>query len=284
MKKGLILSNFFTSFKFINNEFSYELKKYENSKSKVNIKIIDRKLKQELQLSSIFEIPFSFIINNEDLLFYIRKNCFLIINEEFKQRFKISNKQIKSNKELSIKLTSYKDILDLFLILFIEKFELKINVPLIHLNRSNEFEEQVKENSIDLANKESYKMILTKIRTQQSGFRNKLLEIWLFKCGISKITQTELLEACHIKPFCECEFTEYYDLNNGIILTSCLHKLFDNYLITFDSEGALLISNKLSIETKKSLRIETGIKLNRYTEKMDSYMTHHRLKFEYQNN
>jgi predicted restriction endonuclease len=64
-----------------------------------------------------------------------------------------------------------------------------------------------------------------------------------------------VLIASHIKPWNECDEFEKYDLYNGLLLSPNYDKLFDEYLISFDFEGKIMISNKLSDFDLKALGI-----------------------------
>ena len=55
-----------------------------------------------------------------------------------------------------------------------------------------------------------------------------------------------MCQAAHIKPYCLCEDNEKFDPNNGILLDSSYHKLFDNNLIKIDKNTSKLsVSNDL---------------------------------------
>ncbi|ARF12598.1 HNH endonuclease, partial [Klosneuvirus KNV1] len=43
-------------------------------------------------------------------------------------------------------------------------------------------------------------------------------------------SHSDMCEACHIIPYCDCDDNNKYDVNNGILLEAGLHKLFDKYL------------------------------------------------------
>ncbi len=66
--------------------------------------------------------------------------------------------------------------------------------------------------------------LAVRIRRGQNTFRNKLLKIYEQRCAISGCEITEVLEASHITPYSE---HGDYSPENGIILRSDLHVLFD---------------------------------------------------------
>ena len=68
----------------------------------------------------------------------------------------------------------------------------------------------------------------------QSIFRKALLEAYGFKCSFCGINIPVLLEAAHIIPWSICSDEEKLNINNGILLCSNHHKMFDANLILID--------------------------------------------------
>lgn len=66
------------------------------------------------------------------------------------------------------------------------------------------------------------------IRKGQPVFRNELLKLYDFKCAISGQGPTNVLEACHIVPH---NLSGNNQLDNGLVLRSDLHCLFDDGLM-----------------------------------------------------
>lgn len=67
---------------------------------------------------------------------------------------------------------------------------------------------------------------LKKKRTGQKEFRDQLLNRYN-KCIITGSTNLLLIEACHIIPFTD---SNNMDIDNGLLLYTSYHKMFDNYL------------------------------------------------------
>ncbi len=65
------------------------------------------------------------------------------------------------------------------------------------------------------------------------------------KCMLEKLAYPVLV-ASHIKPFIQSNDTEAYDTNNGLLLSRTLDSLFDLKYISFDDNGNMLRSNRLS--------------------------------------
>lgn len=65
------------------------------------------------------------------------------------------------------------------------------------------------------------------------------------KCMLEKLAYPVLV-ASHIKPFIQSDDNEAYDPNNGLLLSRTLDSLFDLKYISFDDNGNMLKSNRLS--------------------------------------
>lgn len=81
-------------------------------------------------------------------------------------------------------------------------------------------------------------------------YKNQLLEeseehYGGVKCMLEKLAYPVLV-ASHIKPFIQSNDTEAYDPNNGLLLSRTVDSLFDLKYISFDDEGNMLKSKKLS--------------------------------------
>ena len=123
-------------------------------------------------------------------------------------------------------------------------------------------------------------MILTKYRLQQSRFRKNLINHW-GGCSLINCKNHKLQIASHIKPYSECDEEEKYDLYNGLLLTPNFDKLFDNYLISFNELGKVLLAASLNAEDLKKLKISGKEKLNmdKVTEMTQKYLNRQRENF-----
>ncbi|MGH1286540.1 HNH endonuclease [Bacillus toyonensis] len=81
--------------------------------------------------------------------------------------------------------------------------------------------------------------------------------------------------ASHIKPWSQSNHKERLDVNNGLLLCPNHDALFDKGFISFDREGAILISDGLDEVTKLFLNINENMKIN-MSEKQRIYMEWHR--------
>jgi hypothetical protein len=116
---------------------------------------------------------------------------------------------------------------------------------------------------------------LIKQRIGQDIFRASLEDYWSGRCPITGITDRALLRASHIKPWAACDADEErLDVYNGFLLTAHL----DAALMTFDEEGGLLWSSKLS-EKAKSILKDGDVKQIRLAPAHRAYLAHHRERF-----
>ncbi|MGL4951553.1 MAG: HNH endonuclease, partial [Mycoplasma sp.] len=122
------------------------------------------------------------------------------------------------------------------------------------------------------------KLYLSKCRLNQSKFRSDL-ESEFESCPITGLSNRNLLIASHIKRYCECNGNEADDSENGLLLSSIIDSLFDEFLLSFNNEGFLELSNKISdkdVEILHKIIINNKLELS---EKRKEYMQYHYSKF-----
>jgi|GEM_PF-5159975 len=86
---------------------------------------------------------------------------------------------------------------------------------------------------------------LVRARAHQNIFRNEIVRAYGGKCCITGISDTNLLNASHIKPWVKCDGREKTSVNNGLCLNTLHDRLFDRGIITVDSDLKLVFSKKL---------------------------------------
>lgn len=83
-------------------------------------------------------------------------------------------------------------------------------------------------------------------RTGQRLFREKLIDKF-GKCALEDL-HPKLCEAAHILPYSDCKSKkDKYDINNGVLLSSTMHKAFDRNFFTIDEKTCKvkILENKL---------------------------------------
>jgi predicted restriction endonuclease len=123
---------------------------------------------------------------------------------------------------------------------------------------------------LDKTEKES----VVKARIGQSVFKKALLAVEK-KCRLCGVSNERLLVASHIKPWGQSNHKERLDVNNGLLLCPNHDALFDKGYISFDKEGAIMISDSLGDDTKVFLNISETMRIN-MTERQQGYMKWHR--------
>ena len=164
-------------------------------------------------------------------------------------------------------ISNFKSALNKYLKYIKEDFSTKIYV---------EIEDKVAEIKNDTKIPITEKQNLTLSRIGQGKFRNELINYW-FGCSISKLDKVNLLVASHIKPWKDCDSKSRLSAENGIPLVATLDALFDKGLITFEDDGAMLVSKKISKSDCKLFDIPKNLS-KAPSEKMKNYLRYHRLK------
>lgn len=113
-------------------------------------------------------------------------------------------------------------------------------------------------------------------RIGQGAFRKKLIARW-GKCSVMNCGPETALVASHIVSWRACETNEErLDVNNGLLLSPNLDKLFDRRLISFSDNGALLVSPSLLPIDAVALGIGAGMQLRHVPKGIVKYLTLHR--------
>ncbi len=118
---------------------------------------------------------------------------------------------------------------------------------------------------------------VVKSRIGQGAFRDGLIELW-GGCSVTGLTNLSLLRASHIKPWRDSTNTERIDPMNGLLLQPTLDHLFDAGFITFDQNGTIQVSPKLSYADAQTLHISSGLRLRKLNPETMQYLVYHRAK------
>lgn len=125
---------------------------------------------------------------------------------------------------------------------------------------------------------ETQRFYLQSSRIGQGQFRESLFQRYQSKCAITGIEHDQLLIASHIKPWAACTNKERLDQSNGILLSALMDRLFDKGLISFEDDGKLIVSKKLSKMDILKCGIEQS-QILKLTAESKKYMEYHRSKF-----
>lgn len=172
---------------------------------------------------------------------------------------------IKTTIQGAYKETNYPELFSYIRQCFDEQDKQEISAYLSSLHENNDLQE-------------TEKNILAKARIGQEYFKKKLLHKYGSQCAICGLDNKSLLVGSHIKPWAEATSAERLDENNGLLLCVMHDALFDRYLITFDEDGNIVISNSLTKEQQRILQIDPSIKIS-ITDEAKHYMKVHHQKF-----
>lgn len=125
--------------------------------------------------------------------------------------------------------------------------------------------------------KPTTRLALIDARLGQGSFRRQLEYLWGGKCVVTGCSVPELLRASHVKPWRSSSNKERLDPKNGLLLTAHLDALFDSGLITFDDNGVIVRSSRLSDDGDPRLHLDCGISAPLPNETKE-YLRHHREK------
>jgi hypothetical protein len=114
-------------------------------------------------------------------------------------------------------------------------------------------------------------------RIGQGQFRTSLIGYW-HGCSVSGCVYFETLKASHIKPWRYSTNKERLDVFNGLLLLPNLDTCFDAGLISFEDDGTIIISSRLSNDTLLKLGIAPSLKLRRVEEQHKAFLRFHREK------
>lgn len=116
---------------------------------------------------------------------------------------------------------------------------------------------------------------IIKARVGQGKFRTRLIDYW-GKCAVTGCTETDLLIASHIKPWAKSSPTERLSFYNGLLLSPTLDACFELGLISFEDNGYILLSSRLSQENAQILSINSEMRLLKVAPEHKPYLIYHR--------
>jgi putative restriction endonuclease len=122
-------------------------------------------------------------------------------------------------------------------------------------------------------------LALVNARVGQGLFRDELLKCFTSQCAITGLSVAKLIRASHIRPWCECESDEQkLDPHNGLLLAVGIDAAFDCGFITFEDNGALVLSSNLAVADLVHLGIPAngGLRIDHLSQARRAYLKYHR--------
>ena len=117
---------------------------------------------------------------------------------------------------------------------------------------------------------------LRRARVGQGKFREGLKKRW-GSCGVLRCGPMDVLVASHIHAWRLCETNkDRLDVDNGILLSPNLDKLFDRRFISFAPDGMLLVAERLTESDMMRLGLHRGMNLHIVHPGMKPFLKRHR--------
>lgn len=138
-------------------------------------------------------------------------------------------------------------------------------------------ERELKKLPEEIRNTEVERMVRQRIG--QDTYRKAMLDYWGGACAVTGLAIPEVLRASHALPWAECESdAQRLDVFNGFLLTANLDALFDRFLISFDKEGVVIISDLISSQDRDCLGLNADLQLRWLTDRHEPYLQLHRVR------
>lgn len=112
-------------------------------------------------------------------------------------------------------------------------------------------------------------------RVGQGYYRQEIIKKWNSKCSLTGSTLKDVLISSHIKGWSECNDTERLDPDNGILLSPNVDSLFDKHLISFNDNGSMILSERISNSELEVLGLKSDMVID-VTDGMKPYLKFHR--------
>jgi len=116
---------------------------------------------------------------------------------------------------------------------------------------------------------------LIQSRRGQGIFKSNL-RLNEIKCRVTGVTELCHLRASHIKPWRDCSDEDKLNGCNGLLLSPHVDHLFDQGYISFENNGELLISKRLSFTTLKAWGITSDLNVGNFNDKQAEFLEYHR--------
>lgn len=113
-------------------------------------------------------------------------------------------------------------------------------------------------------------------RVGQGAYRKSILYRWEQKCAVTGYSKNEILIASHIVPWMDATNEQRLDVNNGILLSPTYDALFDRNLISFENNGKIILSERLSETNYKVLGITGNEVIRQFRSDNHPYLEVHR--------
>jgi len=109
-----------------------------------------------------------------------------------------------------------------------------------------------------LYNKDTQKLQIN--RNGQTNFKNQLID--RYKCCIISNNTADICDAAHIIPYSQLETTNRYNIDNGLLLRTDLHRCFDNKILIINPQTLIISFDNEWLEKNKNYQIYNNNRVN----------------------
>ena len=138
------------------------------------------------------------------------------------------------------------------------------------IEKAQKIEEEISSLNVEGASKKA----IINARVNQGIFRDLLLKRYN-RCCLCGVENHTLLIASHIKPWAESKPKEKLDADNGFLMCPNHDRIFDKGYITFDDDGKIIISDRLTENDRVFLNVDSRMHIE-LTESNKKYLKFHR--------
>lgn len=119
------------------------------------------------------------------------------------------------------------------------------------------------------------KVTVIKSRLAQRLFRTRLAAADC-RCRVTGVTDRNLLRASHIRPWAKSDDRQRQDPNNGLLLAPHVDMLFDAGYLTFEDDGTVRISERVTTDVLKAWGLSEVRKVAAFSSEQAGYLAYHR--------
>lgn len=120
-------------------------------------------------------------------------------------------------------------------------------------------------------------------RVGQGMYRKRIIHRWEYKCAVTGFNNLNILIASHIVPWSKSDNHERIDVNNGLLLSPTYDALFDQHLITFETDGKIVLSDSIEQTNYDRIGVTGDERIQKLVPKNLSYLERHQMEFEKRN-
>lgn len=120
---------------------------------------------------------------------------------------------------------------------------------------------------------------LVTTRVGQGAYRKRIIHRWEYKCAVTGFDKLDVLIASHIVPWASANDTERLDVDNGILLSPTYDALFDRYLISFENNGKIILSESINYKAFQKIGVSGTEEIKKLSPYNLKYIEKHRDDF-----